>query len=146
MSNEGPAIVDSGTFSLVFPSVVYQRISEILNASCNNGSKLVGICDVTSYEGSLFGGACFNISSSEMEMFPDFEVVLEGTSLQVPPSNYLVQNLNTSQYCWGVQDGGEGALTIHGDVVIKNYYTIFDVGNNRIGFANANIAACASSA
>jgi len=141
-SQEGPSIVDSGTFSLVVQSIVYQTVSEILNASCNSTS-LVGICGL-SYEDSLYTvGNCFAMTPEEIEMFPDFEIVLDGVTLKINGWNYLVQNFTVpTHFCWGLQDGGPGALTIHGDVVIKNYYTIFDIGNDRMGFALANVDAC----
>jgi len=143
-NKEGGSIIDSGTFSLVIPDMVYRKISDVILAYCPS-KNLVGVCNVPLSK-TLMAGSCYTMTDDDIQDFPDFQVVLEDVTLTMPASNYLVQNATQpTQYCWGIQNGGEGSITIHGDAVIKNLYTIFDVGNHRVGFAQANQTACASS-
>jgi len=137
----GPALVDTGTFSIVIPSAVYANLSQVLNKTCPE-SNLVGVCGL-SYQQSLFNGVCFSMTFNQILAFPTFEIVLKGVSVKIGGQNYLVENVEKpGQYCYGIQDGGPQSLTILGDVLMKNYYTIFDSVNFQIGFAIANPKAC----
>jgi len=137
----GPSLVDSGTFSLVVPDVVYAKINQMINASCP-ASNLVGVCNVP-FASSLFNGICFDMNAAQINAFPQIQIVLTGVTLTINGNNYLVQNiLEPAQYCYGIQNGGPDSLLIHGDVVLKYLYTVIDNVHNTIGFAPANIAAC----
>jgi len=140
----GASIVDSGTFSILFPSAVYQTISTIFLESCPK-SGLVGVCDLN-FNQTLFAGNCFNMTLDEVERFPTFQILLaQGVEISVGPLNYLVPTLNNpSTYCWGFQDGGSQSLTIYGDVALKRYYSVFDKQHQQFGIAKANVFACAN--
>jgi len=137
----GPSLVDSGTFSEVFPTDVYSKIAQIINQTCPSSS-LVGVCGL-SYDNSLFNGVCFDMTNSQIDAFPTISVVFDGVVVPFNGTSYLVENvLQTGQYCYGIQDGGRGSLVIHGDVLMKNHYTIFDNVNYQIGFASTNPSLC----
>jgi len=137
----GPSLIDSGTFSEVFPTEVYNKINQIINATCPSSS-LVGVCNM-SYENSLFNGVCFDMTEGEIDAFPTISVVFDGVTVGFNGTNYLVENiLSPGQYCYGIQDGGRGSLVIHGDVLMKNHYTVFDSVNFQIGFADTNPSLC----
>ena len=53
-------------------------------------------------------------------------------TLTVPPTSYL--GLQAGQYCFGI-DVAVGVGMILGDVVMENYYVVFDKTNSRLGFA-----------
>jgi len=144
---QGYPLVDSGTFSLVIPTPVFNKISQLLNESCPE-SHLAGVCGLK-YEDSLFNGVCFQMNAHEIFHFPKFDLVLEGEgksqsfSLPMPPSNYLIQDyFDNTKYCYGIQNGGSPTWTILGDTVLKDYYSIFDLQNQQIGFARANGKNC----
>uniref|UniRef100_A0A8C3R5X8 Peptidase A1 domain-containing protein n=1 Tax=Cyanoderma ruficeps TaxID=181631 RepID=A0A8C3R5X8_9PASS len=105
------AIVDTGTFLLTVPQEYLESILETLGAQ------------ETSYGVSSMPSITFSIG---------------GTQLPLSPSAYI---LNSNGYCTlGIevtylpsQDGQP--LWILGNVFLKEYYTVFDMANNRVGFA-----------
>jgi len=142
-NQEGGSVVDTGTYSIVVDHLVYDALSERLSNSCP-GSNLTGVCNAAPGH-SLFDGYCFNMSTTMITTFPKIQIVLAGVTLNIDGFDYLVPNI-TDPGCvaWGFQDGGVGSITIHGDVAMKGMYTVFDKANKQLGFADANIEACAS--
>mmetsp|Transcript_5780 Transcript_5780/g.6281 ORF Transcript_5780/g.6281 Transcript_5780/m.6281 type:complete len:425 (+) Transcript_5780:1-1275(+) len=138
----GGSVLDSGTYSLYVPDKAYKQIFKALTLLCDKQT-LTGICGL-SFQDSLFGGKCFSLTSDQLDAFPNLTVVLDGVKLTVEPVYYLLNygSQTNSSYCLGIQNGGPGSLTIHGDVVMLGYYTIFDRANKQIGFAKRNTANC----
>ena len=66
---------------------------------------------------------------------PDLEFSFTGTSvLKVPASQYLQHMMN---YCFlNIHPSGSGSFSSFGNVFLRNYYTIFDQENKRMGFAS----------
>uniref|UniRef100_A0A8C9FQL4 Pepsin B n=1 Tax=Pavo cristatus TaxID=9049 RepID=A0A8C9FQL4_PAVCR len=114
------AIVDTGTFLLTVPQ---QYLSRFLQA--------VGAQE-TSYG--------YAVDCSEIQSLPTIAFIINGVQLPLSPSAYVLKN---NGYCTvGIevtylpsQDGQP--LWILGDVFLKEYYTIFDMAYNRIGFAKS---------
>uniref|UniRef100_A0A8D0ETI4 Peptidase A1 domain-containing protein n=1 Tax=Strix occidentalis caurina TaxID=311401 RepID=A0A8D0ETI4_STROC len=107
------AIVDTGTFLLTVPQEYLGTFLQALGAQ------------QTSY------------GVSAEDNLPTITFVINGAQLPLPPSAYI---MNSNGYCTvGVEvtylpsQNGQ-PLWILGDVFLKEYYTIFDMGNNRIGF------------
>jgi len=145
-NQEGGSVVDTGTYSLVVPSIVYDTIAERLFALCSTVN-LVGVCGIPRSESIFYSGKCFNMTSDDISAFPDMGIVFGGNvSVTVAASAYLVPDVSVHTcQAWGLQDGGKKALTLHGDVVLKNKYVVFDKTNMRLGWAdNINYAACMS--
>uniref|UniRef100_A0A3B3RGN3 Peptidase A1 domain-containing protein n=1 Tax=Paramormyrops kingsleyae TaxID=1676925 RepID=A0A3B3RGN3_9TELE len=110
------AMVDTGTSYIVGPSSDIQNLLRSLKASVDqNGDAFVN---------------CNSVGS-----MPDLTFTLGGHAFSIPPSAYV------SQYSSGcmlrISTGGFGQLWILGDVFIREFYTIFDRGNNRVGLATA---------
>ncbi|CAG9326837.1 unnamed protein product [Blepharisma stoltei] len=111
------AILDTGTSLLVgSPSIVNQILALIPSVAqdCSNLAKL-----------------------------PTVNIVLGGVTYAMPPSAYVWQIPNGSaNQCingWQADDlGSELANTvILGDLFIRTYYTLFDMGGSRIGLSTA---------
>ncbi|XP_041283068.1 gastricsin [Onychostruthus taczanowskii] len=114
------AIVDTGTFLLTVPQEYIESVLEALGAQ------------ETSY------GVSYAVDCSDTPGMPPITFGIGGARLALPPSAYV---LNSNGYCTLAievtylpsQDGQP--LWILGNVFLKEYYTAFDMANNRVGFA-----------
>jgi hypothetical protein len=107
-----PTVIDTGTSLIVGPaSEVNSLIAAIgtVNSDCSNINSLPNIS--------------FNMNDHEFSVAPEYYVLREQTSSGI---NCTV----------GISsmDGNPG-LWILGDTFIRAYYTVFDKGGNRVGFA-----------
>ncbi|KAM6370176.1 pepsin B-like [Pluvialis apricaria] len=112
------AIVDTGTFLLTVPREYVDIFVQLLGAQ------------LTSYG--------YAVDCNEIPNMPTITFIINGARLPLYPSAYV---LNDNGYCTlGIeatylpsQDGQP--LWILGDVFLKEYYTVFDMANNHVGFA-----------
>ncbi|XP_010016047.1 PREDICTED: gastricsin-like isoform X2 [Nestor notabilis] len=111
-------IVDTGTFLLTVPGQFLSAFLQALGAEASNYGFVVNCSDVPS--------------------LPTLYFAISGSQLPLPPSVYV---LNNDGFCTvGVEstyvpsDSGQ-PLWILGNLFLRQYYSIFDMGNNRVGFA-----------
>ncbi|XP_051494705.1 pepsin B-like [Apus apus] len=116
------AIVDTGTFLLTVPQEYLDSFLQAVGAQ------------LTSY------GVSYAVDCSEIQNLPTITFIINGVNLPLYPSAYI---LNNKGYCTvGVEatylpsQNGQ-PLWIFGDVFLKEYYTVFDMANNRVGFATS---------
>ncbi|XP_041050881.1 pepsin A-like [Carcharodon carcharias] len=114
------AIVDTGTSLLTGPSESISIIQLMIGAT----------------EG--YGGLS-SINCNNLPSMPDVVFTINGIDYPLTPSEYTLQDQGT---CISGFDGmylpsASGGLWILGDVFIGPYYSIFDRGNNRMGFAKS---------
>ncbi|XP_070274721.1 gastricsin [Myotis yumanensis] len=115
------AIVDTGTSLLTVPQ---QYLSALLQA--------------TGAQEDQYGQ--FVVNCNSIQNLPTFTFIINGVQFPLPPSSYI---LNDNGYCTvGVEPtylpspNGQ-PLWILGDVFLRSYYSVYDMGNNRVGFATA---------
>uniref|UniRef100_A0A667X173 pepsin A n=1 Tax=Myripristis murdjan TaxID=586833 RepID=A0A667X173_9TELE len=111
------AIVDSGTSLIVGPSKDINNINGWVGAYTD---QFVTKNDKTAAN-------CVNLN-----VMPDIVFNINGYSLSLPPSAYVMQS-STSQCKTGFESGS----WILGEVFMRQFYTVFDIGNNMVGFAQA---------
>ncbi|XP_054475783.1 gastricsin-like [Anoplopoma fimbria] len=119
------AVVDTGTSMLTAPSQIMGSIMQAIGA-----------------QQSQYGQ--YMVDCSQINNLPTLSFVISGVSLPLPPSAYIVQNYqNGYQYCsvditptYLPSRNGQ-PLWIFGDVFLREYYSIYDRTNNRLGFASA---------
>ncbi|XP_017106549.1 cathepsin E-B [Drosophila bipectinata] len=108
------AIADTGTSLLVAPQAEYTQIAKIFSAD----SEGVFPC-------------------GKINKWPTMWIKISGVSFQITPEYYLIQE---GYYCALAIQPADQDFWIMGDVFLGRYYTEFDVGNQRLGFAPVNAA------
>ncbi|XP_032271776.1 chymosin-like [Halichoerus grypus] len=110
------AILDTGTSMLVGPS------SDILNIQTAIGATK-----------DQYGE--FNINCGSLSSMPEVVFEIHGQKYPLPSSAYTSTDMG---FCTsGFQGEGDSQLWILGDVFIREYYSVFDRVNNRLGLAKA---------
>ncbi|KAM9217288.1 pepsin B-like [Leptosomus discolor] len=112
------SIVDTGTFLLTVPG---QYMSDFLQALGAEEDDYGYVVD------------CSSVSS-----MPTLYFAISGTQLQLPPSVYVLNNngiCTVGVETTYVSSSNGQPLWILGNIFLRQYYSIFDVANNRVGFA-----------
>jgi len=116
-SSSMKAIVDTGTSLLTGPSDSVKKIAEALGAKELIAGEYFMRCDATENISFVINGNTYTLAPEDY-LIPDGDICLLGMmGLDIPPTT--------------------GPLWILGDIFIRKYYTVFDVANERVGFAPA---------
>ena len=121
------AIVDSGTSLLTFPSDVAEEIAQSVGAVRVYGGRYIIPCDALP--------------------LPDLIVTIGGIDFKISSDDYTIKMGKVCLVAIMELDVPEpiGPTIILGDVFLRKYYSVFDAGNARIGFAPAvHNASCAA--
>ncbi|XP_067913826.1 pepsin A-like [Heterodontus francisci] len=112
------AIVDTGTSLLYGAFRPIKHIQQSIGATrSDNGEYLINCNDVST--------------------MPNVVFTINGVDYPLPPTAYTLQPYSNQKSCSSGFDFTSGNLWILGDVFIREYYSIFDRGNNRVGLARA---------
>ncbi|XP_054420660.1 chymosin-like [Pteronotus mesoamericanus] len=110
------AILDTGTSMLVGPSSDILHIQKAIGATQDQ-----------------FG--MFDINCGSLSRMPSVVFTINGKKYPLPPSAYTSQDQG---FCMsGFQGDDSSEQWILGDVFIREYYSVFDRANNRVGLAKA---------
>uniref|UniRef100_A0A8C3YVX5 Pepsin A n=1 Tax=Catagonus wagneri TaxID=51154 RepID=A0A8C3YVX5_9CETA len=112
------AIVDTGTSLLAGPTTAISNIQSDIGASEN-------------FYGEM------TISCSAINSLPDIVFTINGVQYPLSPSAYILQEDGSCVSGFEGMDvsTSSGELWILGDVFIRQYFTVFDRANNRVGLA-----------
>ncbi|XP_036329843.1 lysosomal aspartic protease-like [Rhagoletis pomonella] len=113
------AIADTGKSLLAVPSSLLENIQNAIGAVYSEGEYLV---------------ECAALSS-----LPIISFTIGGTTFNLTSSQYIIEteDENGDIVCMSAFEEADTNFWILGDVFIGQYYTVFDMGNNRVGFATA---------
>lgn len=116
------AIVDSGTSLLTAPSEVVAQVAKKIGAKSVIAGEYMVACNY--------------------DTLPNFDFVVNGITYTLTPTDYLIPDGDICVLGMMGLDipAPTGPLWIMGDIFMRKYYTIFDYGNKRVGFATANHA------
>ncbi|XP_067626227.1 lysosomal aspartic protease-like [Eurosta solidaginis] len=117
---ECAGIADTGTSLLAVPTSIYESVQNAIGAQSDGEGDYMVDCSLTNTLPIVtfnIGGTAFNLSSAEY--------IVE------------VEANNGSVLCMSAFEDADTNLWILGDVFIGQYYTVFDMGQNRVGFALA---------
>ncbi|KAK5928160.1 hypothetical protein CgunFtcFv8_013245 [Champsocephalus gunnari] len=86
----------------------------------------------------------YMVDCSQVNNLPTLSFVISGVALPLAPSAYINQHYQNGYQCCSVgiaptylpSHNGQ-PLWIFGDVFLREYYSIYDCTNNRLGFASA---------
>ncbi|XP_075766109.1 gastricsin-like [Pelodiscus sinensis] len=115
-------IVDTGTSLLTAPQAIFSQLMQDIGAQQNSYGE-------------------YEVSCSSISSMPTISFTIGGASFPLSPSAYVLQS-KSSQCTVGIsptylpsQNGQP--LWILGDVFLRSYYSVYDVGSNQVGFAPA---------
>ncbi|KAJ8768222.1 hypothetical protein K2173_021162 [Erythroxylum novogranatense] len=128
-SNTG-TIIDSGTTLAYLPEVAYNSfVSAVTNVVSQSARPVLSK-----------GNQCYLITSSINDIFPQVSFNFAGgASMILNPQDYLLkQNFigGAAIWCIGFQKTQGQGITIFGDLVLKDKIFVYDIANQRIGWAN----------
>jgi len=113
------AIADTGTSLIIGPTATINALNKKLGAVVTNGEGIFLSCDV-------------------ITKLPDIAITLNGFDFVLKPSEYVLQvQGNCISGFAGMDLQGLNDFYIIGDVFLSTYYSVFDFGNNQVGFAKA---------
>jgi len=115
-SGKTNGIVDSGTSLITGPSAEIMKIATSVGAMPN-----------------LMGQ--YTIDCAKVSTLPDLEFNINGKAWPVPGKDLVIQSGGTCLFAMMGMDIPSGPQWILGDVFMRQYYTIFDYGGQRVGFA-----------
>eukprot|EP00727_Mastigamoeba_balamuthi_P012484 m51a1_g7859 putative lysosomal aspartic protease-like (316) ;mRNA; r:254351-255298 len=114
------AIVDTGTSLIMGPSSVIREVNRALRCT-------------------MFGDECAWFRCPDMQSLPTVTLAMGGATFALAPEDYVLRMGSQCVSGFMALDvrPPTGPLFILGDVFISTYYTVFDFGNRRVGFARA---------
>lgn len=118
------AIADTGTSLIIGPPEQVDRLNRIIGATLDPQKN-------------------YEIDCSKVGQLPEVQITLTGRKFKLEDSDYVYKVFHQRQVkCFSVFIPGDsptelGSAWVLGDVFLGRYYTEFDVGNSRIGFADA---------
>ncbi|KPP57083.1 gastricsin-like [Scleropages formosus] len=116
------AIVDTGTSLLTCPPQYVDTLQQMLGAETDDSGNYVFDCN--------------NLSS-----LPTLTFVMNGAHLHLEPSSYVLTEQNSNGNCLSGIEASHSSdrdgmpFWILGDVFLRQFYSVFDQGNARVGFA-----------
>ncbi|XP_011189405.1 lysosomal aspartic protease [Zeugodacus cucurbitae] len=120
---ECSAIADTGTSLLAVPTDIYVSVQNAIGAQLSNDQQ--------------YYVECMDVSS-----LPTISFSIGGTTFDLSSSDYIVEaeSEDGGVQCMSAFEDAGTNFWILGDVFIGKYYTVFDLGNNQVGFAPAAAA------
>lgn len=131
------AIVDSGTTLIVFSHRTFDAFTGYLK---KHYCEVPGLCEANSW---FRPAHCTKIADKDRLKLPTVEFALEGFTIKLSPSEYLINYASKGPDFWCVglmalSSMSGGVDVIFGNTVMKKYVTVYDREKQRVGFAESD--------
>ncbi|XP_052141468.1 aspartyl protease family protein 2 [Oryza glaberrima] len=124
----GGTIIDSGTTLSYFAEPAYEVIRRAFVERMDKAYPLVADFPVLS--------PCYNVSGVERVEVPEFSLLFaDGAVWDFPAENYFVRLDPDGIMCLAVLGTPRSAMSIIGNFQQQNFHVLYDLQNNRLGFA-----------
>lgn len=114
------AILDTGTSLIVLPTTLSDLLNDAIGAKKD------------------FGGT-YKVDCNKRESLPDLTFTLSGSNFTITSDDYILQTGGSCISAFMGMDFPEpiGPLVILGDAFLRKWYSIYDLGENSVGLAQA---------
>ncbi|KAG1049699.1 hypothetical protein G6F43_007987 [Rhizopus delemar] len=117
---ERKAVIDSGSTLIIMPKEDAELYHQRIPGAVKNGD------------------GTWSLPCQDVKLLRPFVLHTEGIALSLPPETlFLTPMFPTSKMCLSGVSGQSVESWILGDVFLKQFYTVFDVGRRQVGFAVA---------
>ena len=117
-----------------------KSVSTTLNAIIDSGTSLIAgpTADIATFAKQIGATPVVNgeYTINCTADLKDFVIIINKQTYNIPSSKYLINSSGTCILGFVGIDVPNHPLWILGDVFMRTYYTVFDYGNSRIGFAD----------
>jgi cathepsin D len=122
ISTSGKAVLDSGTSLLAGPSSEVKAFASSVGATP-----------------FFLNPSEYTIECNRISSLPKLQINIGGYEMELTGKEYVI---DAGQMCLlgmvGIDiPAPRGPLWIYGDIIMRKYYTVFDEGGERLGFAKA---------
>lgn len=124
-SGNGGVIVDSGTSVTRLTRPAYIALRNAFRTGARNLKRGTDF--------SLFD-TCFDLSGMKEVKVPTVVLHFTGADVSLPASNYLIPVDSNGKFCFAFA-GTTSGLSIIGNIQQQGFRVVFDMANNRVGFA-----------
>jgi len=98
--------------------------------------KIVEVTGARLYEDTEVNGEVHVVDCNKVDNLPVFYITISGTKLPITPQQYIFKQMYKGEEICELGIGSY-SVWVMGEMFQKKYYTLYDYGNQRIGFAQS---------
>lgn len=124
-------IIDTGTSYALMPSSDFRKIQQYFISEGHQ----------CTFENTFFNQFVCQCSDEQYKSYPSIDVKIDERLYTLGPQNYIDRTIDICSFkVMTSQMSGDSAFWIMGLTFFQNYYTVFDLENQRIGIAESKLS------